>query len=107
MNVTEVRDSDFKNVFPGIFNFTIWILNKTDFQTYFSPIPDLLADSFDCEHVQSSDGMESGMIRTDLYTAAEYGGEIILEVTKVYLVDENFFSRKSWAYLIERRIDLE
>ena len=26
MNVTEVRDSDFKNAFPGIFNFTVWIL---------------------------------------------------------------------------------
>ena len=26
MNVTEVRDSDFKNVFSGIFNFTVGIL---------------------------------------------------------------------------------
>ena len=26
MNVTEVRDSDFKNAFPGIFNFTVGIL---------------------------------------------------------------------------------
>ena len=26
LNVTEVRDSDFKNAFPGIFNFTIGIL---------------------------------------------------------------------------------
>ena len=26
MNVTEVRDSDFKNVFPGFFNFTVGIL---------------------------------------------------------------------------------
>ena len=25
-NVTEVRDSDFKNAFPGIFNFTVGIL---------------------------------------------------------------------------------
>ena len=23
LNVTEVRDSDFKNAFPGIFNFTV------------------------------------------------------------------------------------
>ena len=26
LNVTEVRDSDFKNAFPGIFNFTVGIL---------------------------------------------------------------------------------
>ena len=26
MNVTEIRDSDFKNAFPGIFNFTVGIL---------------------------------------------------------------------------------
>ena len=26
LNVTEVRDSDFKNDFPGIFNFTVGIL---------------------------------------------------------------------------------
>ena len=27
---TEVRDSDFKNAFPGIFNFTVGILNSLD-----------------------------------------------------------------------------
>ena len=27
LNVTEVLDSDFKNAFPGIFNFTVGILN--------------------------------------------------------------------------------
>ena len=27
LNVTEVRDSDFKNDFPGIFDFTVGILN--------------------------------------------------------------------------------
>ena len=32
LNVTEVRDSDFKNAFPGIFNFTVGIL--TDEQGY-------------------------------------------------------------------------
>ena len=26
LNVTEVRDSDFKNAFPGIFNLTVGIL---------------------------------------------------------------------------------
>ena len=26
LNVTEIRDSDFKNAFPGIFNFTVGIL---------------------------------------------------------------------------------
>ena len=26
LNETEVRDSDFKNAFPGIFNFTVGIL---------------------------------------------------------------------------------
>ena len=51
--------------------------NKTDFQTHFSPILDLLSDSFDCEHVQSSDEMESGIIRTDLYTA-EYAESALL-----------------------------
>ena len=25
LNVTEIRDSDFKNAFPGIFNFTVGI----------------------------------------------------------------------------------
>ena len=29
MNVTEVRDSDFKNDFPGIFNFTVGILVRS------------------------------------------------------------------------------
>ena len=29
LNVTEVRDSDFKNTFPGIFNFTVGILLTT------------------------------------------------------------------------------
>ena len=29
LNVTEVRDSDFKNDLPGIFNFTVGILNMT------------------------------------------------------------------------------
>ena len=29
LNVTEVRDSDFKNAFPGIFNFTVGILPGT------------------------------------------------------------------------------
>ena len=29
MNVTEGRDSDFKNAFPGIFNFTVGILPET------------------------------------------------------------------------------
>ena len=28
LNVTEVRDSDFKNAFPGIFNLTVGILNE-------------------------------------------------------------------------------
>ena len=28
LNVTEVRDSDFKNAFPGIFNFTVGILSR-------------------------------------------------------------------------------
>ena len=28
LNVTEVRDSDFKNAFPGIFNFTVGILSS-------------------------------------------------------------------------------
>ena len=28
MNVTEVRDSDFENAFPGIFNFTVGILSQ-------------------------------------------------------------------------------
>ena len=27
LNVTEVRDSDFKNAFPGIFNYTVGILS--------------------------------------------------------------------------------
>ena len=58
--------------------------NKTNFQTHFSPILDLLSDSFDCGHVQPSDGMESGIITIDLYTA-EYAGEIISEVTKGYV----------------------
>ena len=40
---------------------------------------------------------------TDLSTA-EYAGEIISEVTKVYLVDKTLVSGKSWANLIERRI---
>ena len=30
LNVTEVRDSDFKNDFPGIFDFTIGILSPTN-----------------------------------------------------------------------------
>ena len=30
LNETEVRDSDFKNAFPGIFNFTIGILLKIE-----------------------------------------------------------------------------
>ena len=29
LNVTEVRDSDFQNAFPGIFNFTVGILAST------------------------------------------------------------------------------
>ena len=29
LNVTEVRDSDFKNAFPGIFNYTVGILIVT------------------------------------------------------------------------------
>ena len=32
LNVTEVRDSDFKNAFPGIINFIIGIL-VTDFRS--------------------------------------------------------------------------
>ena len=28
MNVTEVRHPDFKNIFPGIFNFTVGILDR-------------------------------------------------------------------------------
>ena len=31
LNVTEVRDSDFKNAFPGIFNFTVGILVRNSF----------------------------------------------------------------------------
>ena len=34
LNVTEVRDSDFKNAFPGIFNFTVGILVKLLPYTY-------------------------------------------------------------------------
>ena len=33
LTVTEVRDSDFKNAFPGIFNFTVGILVEV-FQNY-------------------------------------------------------------------------
>ena len=29
LNVTEVLDSDFKNTFPGIFNFTVGILTRS------------------------------------------------------------------------------
>ena len=29
LNETEVRDSDFKNAFPGIFDFTVGILPET------------------------------------------------------------------------------
>ena len=35
MNVTEVRDSDFKNAFPGIFNFTVGILTRKRALTVF------------------------------------------------------------------------
>ena len=35
MNVTEVRDSDFKNAFPGIFNFTVRILIQALVQEIF------------------------------------------------------------------------
>ena len=31
LNVTEVRDSDFKNAFPGIFNFTVGILSMSQY----------------------------------------------------------------------------
>ena len=30
LNVTEVRHPDFKNIFPGIFNFTVGILLSVD-----------------------------------------------------------------------------
>ena len=35
MNVTEVRDPDFKNAFPGIFNFTVGILIQALVQEIF------------------------------------------------------------------------
>ena len=35
LNVTEVLDSDFKNAFPGIFNFTVGILILKDRQAIF------------------------------------------------------------------------
>ena len=34
LNVTEVRDSDFKNAFPEIFNFTVGILEGTAIEKY-------------------------------------------------------------------------
>ena len=36
LNVTEDRDSDFKNAFPGIFNFTVGILNIAIYMSFVS-----------------------------------------------------------------------
>ena len=63
LNVTEIRDSDFKNAFPGIFNFTVGILEYrklTFFESLvneFSEVCSTWKDgciAFSSEHIQIS-----------------------------------------------------
>ena len=76
MNVTEIRDSDFKNAFPGIFNFTVGILVPLILPFSTSNGPPTSALSIDSFGESVVVGYNSGLI--NLYELSD-----TVDVTKI------------------------